>query len=145
MCLVQTTGIPELELVSLVTMRTIADTVTQELDSELVEHTTILTRVGTKSGMEEIMETNISKQWDIFWCNKIRQQCDIILYRWPLRGSPSCFTNTEGNDRQVVLYVGESHSTVAHLVIHFQSPVLPRSKESNRRTNANLKRLWHFS
>ena len=81
MCLVQTTGIPELELVSLVTMRTIADPVTQELDSELVEHTTILTRVGTKSGMEEIMATNISKQWDIFWFNKIRQQCDIILYR----------------------------------------------------------------
>ena len=62
-----------------------------------------------------------------------------------MRGSPSCFTNTEGNDRQVVLYVGESQSTVAHLVIHFQSPVLPRSKESNRRTNANLKRIWHFS
>ena len=81
MCLVQTTGIPELELVSLVTMRTIADTVTQELDSELVEHTTILTRVGTKSGMEGITATNISKQWDIFWFNKIRQQCDIILYR----------------------------------------------------------------
>ena len=81
MCLVQASDFPELELVSLVTMRTIADPATQELDSELVEHPTILTRVGTKSGMEEIMETNISKQWDIFWFNKIRQQCDIILYR----------------------------------------------------------------
>ena len=81
MCLVQASDFPELELVSLVTMRTIADPVTQELDSELVEDPIILTRVGTKSGMEEIMETNISKQWDIFWFNKIRQQCDIILYR----------------------------------------------------------------
>ena len=70
MLFVMILAFPKQESVSLVTTKTIAPTVTLELDLALVDILKKRAHVETRLNILQIMAKSISRQWDIFWCSK---------------------------------------------------------------------------
>ena len=58
------------ELVSLVTTKTTADSLTPELDLVVVENPTTIMRVETRLNAGETMETKASWPWDLSLCSE---------------------------------------------------------------------------
>ena len=63
-------AVPKQESVSLVTTKTIAPTVTLELDLALVDILKKRAHVETRLNILQIMAKSILRQWDLFWCSK---------------------------------------------------------------------------
>ena len=63
-------AVPKQESVSLVTTKTIAPIVTQELDLVLEDILIIEIHVETRLEVLQIMVRNVLRRWDLFWCSK---------------------------------------------------------------------------